>query len=262
VKSQWFADRNRYEFAKCLAEADYSLQSWDLMDVFLTCAVMSMRQAYQKMMFQPLRADWEERYQKSIARVKHPEKIKQCYAILAMGLEARGDDFLGSTIQELGQADVAWRGQCFTPPALCTVMAQMMMGDLLPDPNNRIVLQEPACGGGAMVIASSQVLAGNGFYPWNYYWTCVDVDWRMFAICFLQCSLLGIPATVIHGNTLSLETWDSAPTFAAVMHPLRKKRDQKPEVEAIAMELEPVPVVDVPVVSEVASQTYKQLSLF
>lgn len=257
MKSQWFADKNRYEFAKCLKDADYSLQTWDLMDVFLKCSTLALRQSYRKLRFQEIKPEWEEEYEKSIGRVKNQENIKRCFAILVNALEEIRDDFLGSLIQELGQADKDFRGQCLTPTALCAVMSRMTLSEERPNPDRRLMLSEPACGGGAMVIAASQILMENGFYPWNYYWVCTDVDWRMFSITFIQCSLLGIPATVVHGNTLSLEQWDSAETFAAVMHPLRK---QNVEEEPASEPLEPLAATVPEVV--VDADVGGQLSLF
>jgi hypothetical protein len=37
--------------------------------------------------------------------------------------------------------------------------------------------------------------------------TAVDVDEKAAHMAYIQLSLLGVPAIVIHGNTLSLQEW-------------------------------------------------------
>lgn len=259
MKSTWFSKRSHYDFARCLQDADYSLHSWDLLHEWLTAASLSLKQGCRVMVGLDPDPAIEERVIKAQNRVKHPGKLAECLGILVNGLEEETEDFLGSTISELGQNDSKYRGQCFTPYSVCTMMARMTMQDMTPDPNHRLTLQEPACGGGAMVIASSDVLKERGFFPWNYYWTCVDIDWRMFACTYIQCSLLGIPATVIHGNTISLEQWESANTFAATAHPYRVRKEPTKEPEP-QPETTHAPIVSEPSIQDFAKHT--QLTLF
>lgn len=39
--------------------------------------------------------------------------------------------------------------------------------------------------------------------------TAVDIDIKAVHMCYIQLSLMGIPAVVIHGNPLTLEEWSS-----------------------------------------------------
>lgn len=269
MKSTWFGDRKRYEFALCLADADHGNQSWDNMNCFLTAATGAFRQACRMAIGCPMDDAIEQEVIKSQKRVKRPEKLAECLAILTAGLEENPYDFLGTTLAELSQLDVAWKGQCFTPPALCTLMAQVTLGDAKPDPSQRMLLHEPAVGGGATVIAASNVLKENGFFPWNYHWTCVDVDWRMFAISYIQLTLLGIPAGVIHGNTISMQQWDGANTLTAVLHPLRERKPVESDIadeitidepeaveEAVELPLDPLAAPSIEMIQ------YHQPSLF
>ena len=217
MKSTWFGDSKRYEFAKCLKAADYSLQTWDVVDCFLKASFGAHCQGLRALAMKELCPEIEKGVIEAQERVKHPIRLSECYAMLVMALEEEAYDFLGSVLSELEQVDKSGKGQCFTPPALCEVMAEMTLKDARP--GDRLRLHEPSVGGGATVIAASEVLKARGFFPWHYYVDAVDVDWRMYAISFLQFSLLGIPATVRWGNTLTLESWGSVRTFAAVMHP-------------------------------------------
>lgn len=224
MKSSWFGSPARYEFAKCLAAADRSMHSYELFGGFLTCASGAFEQGVRRFRGLDLCPDIESSVIAAQSRVKHPECYAKCLALLVDALESEPGDFLGSMLMELGQHDVAYRGQCFTPVAVSRAMAEMTLHDISPDPNHRLSIQEPACGGGSMVIAASMYLQSRGFFPWHYYWVCVDVDWRCWAMTFIQCTLLGIPASVVHGNTLSLEITKSTDTIALAMHPVREKR--------------------------------------
>lgn len=251
MKSTWFSNRQRYEFAKLVQEADYSLHGWDLFHSWLQVASGSLRQGCHLFRTGEKDLKIEQTVIEHQKRVKHPENFARALGVLVAALEKESDDFLGSVLMEWGQNDVQFKGQCFTQMPVCRMMAALIIGDQKPDPENRLMISEPACGGGAMVIATSDVLKANGFFPWNYHWQCVDVDWRMFAACYIQASLLGIPAQVVHGNTISLECWDTAETIAAVMHPVRKKAAVRID-ESVSKS----------VVESVDFGSYKQLSLF
>jgi len=65
---------------------------------------------------------------------------------------------------------------------------------------------EPACGGAGMVIAWAQCMLEAGLNPSQHlYSRCTDIDPMVADIAFVQLSLLGIPAEVITGNTLTLQ---------------------------------------------------------
>lgn len=222
MKSTWFSDRARYDFARCLQDSDHSRHSWDLFGSWLQVAAGSLKQACHVLQTGSKCDELESQVVRYQQQIKKPEKLAEAFSILAVSLETKRDDFLGSVLMEWGINDVAFKGQCFTPMCVCEMMARMTLHDREVDPEKRLMISEPACGGGAMVIASSMVLQEKGFFPWNYHWACVDLDWRCFACCYIQATVLGIPARVIHGNTLTLEQFEYADTFAAVMHPVRK----------------------------------------
>lgn len=227
MKSTWFGDRKRYDFARLIAEADVNQGTRQTFPGFLTVASNSLRQA--AVMWATGKKDdgLEEKVLAEQRRVKHPERYAEAFAVLVSALEDQADDFLGMTFTELALNDSKWKGQCFTPMSLCTMIAKMTVGDAVPDDERSIWLNEPACGGGAMMIAASVELKARGFWPWHYHWVATDVDRECFEIAYIQTTLLGIPATVIHGNTLSLEQWDQATTLVGLMHPPRPRTRAK-----------------------------------
>lgn len=242
MKSTWFSCRKRYDFARCISEVDYSRHSWDLFRSFLVMAHYSMRQAVHKMTHGELDDEIEQKVLAEQARYPKWQKFGEALGILTLALEDQSYDFLGTYMGEMDMNDSKWRGQCFTPKDLCAIMAQMTFGDISPTDGRTLMLSEPACGGGAMIIAASNILKDNGFYPWHYYWQAVDVDWRCYAITYIQLTLLGIPASVINGNTLTLETFESAATIAGVLHPPKQREpaDVTPDTD----EADQVPMVD------------------
>jgi hypothetical protein len=116
-------------------------------------------------------------------------------------------DFLGSLFMELNLSS-HWRGQFFTPYHLCEFMARMAFNpeelrDKL-ETESFITVMEPACGAGAMIIAFAAAMLEEGYNPQQQmHVTAIDVDQTAAYMTFIQLSVLGIPATIYVGNSLS-----------------------------------------------------------
>lgn len=62
------------------------------------------------------------------------------------------------------------------------------------------------CGAGGMVIAFAKVMLARGYNPQTQLRAdCVDIDPVAARMCYIQLSLLGIPARVVIGNSLTLK---------------------------------------------------------
>ena len=219
----------------------------------------------------------ESEYMQIIGRYTKEEanKFPIMLAELVTGLEAGMEDVLGQVYMEmeLGNKD---RGQVFTPYSLCQVSARMVFDkphveSLIAD-KGYITMQEPAVGGGAMVIAFAETMHEAGInYQQHLHVTSMDVDIKAVCMAYVQFSLLHIPAIVIHGNTISQEEWSRWYTPAHILNGwsirLRSKA-QKPaliepeaQIHQVTEELiiteEPVPI---PIAAK--KQTTIQLSLF
>lgn len=97
-------------------------------------------------------------------------------------------------------------GQCFTPPAVCEACAQLIEAPKDTEPHT---LYEPACGGGAMIIAYLKACHEAGYdYQRLLKIYAADLDALCCHMCYVQLSLLGARATVAQQNALSLETYD------------------------------------------------------
>ena len=131
--------------------------------------------------------------------------ISHLFAEVVMGLEKQVGDYLGATYMslELGSDHI---GQFFTPYEVSRMMVKVTAGDdiALPEGQDFITVSEPAAGAGGMAIAFSEAFMEAGFNPQSQLWaSCWDIDPVAARMCFIQLSLLHIPAEVVVGNTLS-----------------------------------------------------------
>lgn len=125
-------------------------------------------------------------------------------------------DILGNVhMDHLGTRGQSHGGEFHTPAEVCEVMARMTICDRI-DEFDRLVAEqghvkvsEPACGAGAMILAVAKTLKEIGRADLIPRLRVVGIDVNRAAcdMFFINTTLWGIPATVIHGNTLSLETW-------------------------------------------------------
>lgn len=132
----------------------------------------------------------------------------------AMQLEPA--DYLGRTYEEQAVAN-QYAGQFFTPEPVVELMAAMTMPDSLPD---AALVSDPACGSGRMLIAGIRR---------NRYATFLgaDTDLTCVHMTALNCLVRNADTWIIHGNSLSLETWGGyhvrRTAFGGELHRLPKE---------------------------------------
>jgi len=163
----------------------------------------------------------EERYMNVVARYP-PDDIRTMPRLLALtqlAVASGGCDFLGTLASELELLDPKL-GQLITPYPLSRLLAEFTLQDPAPiiAECGFITLQEPASGAGRMILAAADVLEAKGIDPRSaLYVEALDVSSLCFKMTYLQLALRGIPAMVRHGNTLSLEIFESAHTPAFLL---------------------------------------------
>jgi type I restriction-modification system DNA methylase subunit len=217
------------ELVKMITDLSYRHSQWQVFADFVEMAAISVSNAVDFTQREPR----EARYMEVIKRYK-PDEIAQfplMMSKLVLALEDEPDDVLGRTFHDL-ELHNKWSGQYFTPYPLCRMMAKMTLSD---DIEARIAergfvtVQEPAAGSGAMVIAvAHEMLDAKISYQQHLHVTAVDVDPKCVHMAFLQFSLLHIPATIIHGNSLSLEEYGHWYTPAHIMDGWRWKLRRAP----------------------------------
>lgn len=179
----------------------YKYNLWDVFTDFVTTSAISLAQSVHFIQ------EREDEYMRIVKKYdkEHFLEFPKWFALLIEALEESPTDVLGRVFMglELGNK---YAGQFFTPSSVCEVMAQMTYNGV-PEDKGYVTLHEPASGSGATVLAFAKVMRDDGKDLSRELWcSTVDVDRRAALMCYLQLSLWGIPAEVIVGNTLTLET--------------------------------------------------------
>jgi type I restriction-modification system DNA methylase subunit len=157
----------------------------------------------------------EQQYLKTIKKYKKEEVdlFPRILAEIAITFEEEGTtDLLGEIFMEMGLGN-KWTGQFFTPFNLALVTAELTFDPKDIEEKGYIEFNEPCAGGGAMIIAFAEVMRKHGYNPQeDLKVICNDLDIKSVYMTYIQLSLLGIPAAVLHMNTITLEHWDTFKT--------------------------------------------------
>lgn len=141
---------------------------------------------------------------------KYSAEERETFARLLAEMVERLDenpfqDFLGSMYMELelGNDHV---GQFFTPFNICRMMARMTVKEQAKEEIEKhgyVVLNDPACGGGATLIAAAGAMHEAGI-SWQdkAYFVAQDLDYTVAMMCYVQMSLIGCAGYVKIGDTL------------------------------------------------------------
>lgn len=99
------------------------------------------------------------------------------------------------------------RGEFYTPPNLCDMMAQMILGkeDLKPG----MSIAEPAAGTGGMLRSAANWIREQGMDPGEFWWVANDISHVSVAGLAVNCYLWGLGPHVIIGvaNSLADPEW-------------------------------------------------------
>lgn len=152
---------------------------------------------------------WKEREQAylDICRKYKQEELvlfARMLALLIDGLTEDMTDVLGEVYMRAGLGSKI-AGQFFTSFHLSELCARTGVDIQKIDPNSNepILISEPSCGGGGMIIAAAKVLRDNGInFQRRLRVVAQDLDWKGVYMTYLQLSLLGIQARVVQGDTL------------------------------------------------------------
>jgi type I restriction-modification system DNA methylase subunit len=194
----------------------------DIQSVFSDCLAMAAISISNRV--DPQHYEEREKTYLQLAKKYTADELETFCKVLAqivLELDKGYSDVLGQVFHEL-ELHSKWKGQFFSPYTICQMMAKMTIGDGVVlkekiETTGFITACEPACGSGAMVIAMAQEVKELGFNPSEHlHVTAVDVDLKCVHMAYIQLSLLGIPAGVVHGNALSLEEWSHWRTPASL----------------------------------------------
>ncbi|MBN1516353.1 SAM-dependent DNA methyltransferase [Candidatus Sumerlaeota bacterium] len=187
-------------------------QPWRVFADFCEMAALSLYNVV------PQSHEVERQYSKVVEGYS-PEEMELFPKLLALAVEALDReycDFLGDVFQEL-ELHNHWKGQFFTPLDVCKAIAAMQLDGVKAAIERKgfVTVQEPACGAGAMLIGLCEAMRDAGVnYQEHMHVTAIDVDPTAAQMCYIQLTLLHVPAVVFIGNTLSLELRQAYKTFA------------------------------------------------
>lgn len=142
-----------------------------------------------------------KRYPADHIRAYYPPIQKALLAAYNEGVTPEGGwcDPLGEYFQEIASSrDKSWKGQFFTPVALCDMMARVVVPGQSQESQN---ISDPACGSGRTLIAFDRSCPP---VTMNFY-VGVDVDPRCVRIAAINFFFHGMRGVLICGNSLSLE---------------------------------------------------------
>ncbi len=194
------------------------------------------------------KAGFDEREQRYLELINQYSKEEQDEIV---GLLATFTMTLNDVVERRGPSDVLgevfhglelhnkYKGQFFTPNHICEFMGQAMIaGDTekVINENGFVSVCEPCVGSGGLVIGFASAMDKHNFnYQTDMCVTAVDIDIKCVHMAYLQLSLYGIPAKIIHGNSLTGEQWSVwyTPSYIFGLWSLREGTTIKNVQEAV-----------------------------
>jgi len=228
---------SKANMVKMFKDLSYKHSLWEIYSDFLEMSALVISNSLDIINYRFR----EERYLEIVKKYTKEELslFPKLLVELAHALEEKVSDVLGELFMEM-EFGGKWNGQFFTSYHLCLVTAELSFQgiDKIINEVGFVTVNEPACGGGAMIIAFSEIMKKHGYNPQQQLKViCNDLDLKAVHMTYIQLSLLGIPATVCHANTLSLEvfsTWKT-PTWMlggwTYREPKKKEYNAKLETE-------------------------------
>lgn len=155
----------------------------------------------------------EERYLEIVKRYNKDEIRLFANALAELSIELdKPRDILGELLMELEEGNKI-KGQYLTPYHICKLNAAIAFDEEKLNKDGLLIVNEPSVGGGALVIALVEIMREKGYNPQSQLKVvCSDLDLKAVHMSYIQLSLLGIPAKVMHANALNGKIFDTFKT--------------------------------------------------
>ena len=219
------------ELEKCFVAAEnLSMSRGECCTRFLNMLTAALEQANNRF-FDAYDEEVEAAYMREKNASKNPSEYSRALGILTTALSEFRGDFLGEFASYIGGLEKNRKGQCFTPFGLCELLAKIMIPDDFKPQKLPLVIQEPACGGGAIIIATAERLRAVGLSSRDFYFVANDIDDKCVKMAYIQCTLLDIPAVIYTGDTLKMELRCCRPTLSFLINFADKLTNSKEVVK-------------------------------
>lgn len=182
-------------------------------------------------------ASFEEREQRYLDLINQYNKEEQqalaeLFATFVATLQSQVEtgppcDVLGEVFHGL-ELHNKYKGQFFTPNHICEFMGRAVIAvdtDKVISDKGYVSVCEPCVGSGGLVIGLAAAMENTKHnYQTEMCVTACDIDIKCVHMAYLQLSLYGIPAKIIHGNSLTGEQWSIwyTPTYILGLWALRE----------------------------------------
>lgn len=166
---------------------------------------------------------------------KHMDCLAKMFSCVVSEYEHDSNqDFLGSVYMELGISSKE-KGQFFTPYTLSRMTAQLSIDKAKADEaiaeRGFVTVNDPAVGGGALLIGAYNVLRDFGYNTQTQAWfVAQDISVDTALMCYIQLAILGCAGFITVGDTLSLERSFSLRLPMNIIDPLWTARLLRGEV--------------------------------
>lgn len=195
-------DDHKKAFVKLIAQAAYRHDTYRVFSDFVEMAAISIANRLHR------DESREQRYMQIVSDYEPAEAalFPKMLGHIAMALDCEFGDPLGESYMML-EISNDHRGQFFTPYGLCRAIASMNsdIGERVKE-RGFITVSDPAVGAAALLIAFAEEAKIQGVnFQRQVHATGQDVDVKAVHMAYIQLSLIGMPAVVIHGNTLTME---------------------------------------------------------
>ncbi len=173
--------------------------------------------------------DKYEELEKEYLRVIEPYKKRgvldlfvSAFAGLIKDMEENPyEDILGEYyLEQKAKIDRQYRGQFFTPPNVADCMVEITFSLKEIEEKGVITACEPAAGAGIFPLRAAKWLVQNKLSVRSVRWTLWEIDPVFFKIAYINTTLWGIPAVVIHGDSLKGEALGVYPNLHFLVHPV------------------------------------------
>ena len=191
------------EFCSKLQNLDKSKNTITVFNDFLTLSTCSIANVFY-------RSDEIEQKYLTTAKQYTKEQVDEFSKLLALlvkALEEEYQDFLGKVYMQMNFGNSA-NGQFFTPYHVSKLMSEINFAETeyILKNDEILTLSEPCCGSGGIIIAFADVMRAKNYNYQRYLFVeAIDIDENCFKMAYIQLALLGIPARVILGDTISLK---------------------------------------------------------